>query len=502
MNKEKELIICSILVILIAILVAFNFFAENNYKVNGAYNSPKQIYQVYLDGEKVGLIDSKEELYNLINKEQVEIKQEYNVEQVHPPKGFQIIKTNTYNEEVSTVEDVYNKIKNIKEFTVKGYTISIKSPDTGVEHIYIYVIDDDIFISALNNVVEAFIGGERYEQFKTNTQPEIADTGYTIDSMYFKETITIRESYISVNEKIYTDENELTQYLLFGENNSFEEYVVNQGDTIEKIAENNKLNTSELLIANNELKSVDTLLAIGQKLNVALINPVLDLVYKETVIEDVEEYFQKVYEEDNTKYIDYRATKTLGSNGIHRVTSIVEFTNGEQNQGAIRVDSKVIKPVQNEIIIKGTKQYAASPGTVYVDTGAAWAWPTNSPYIITSPYGYRWGTIHNGLDISGTGYGSPIYASLDGIVVSSQYGGMVGSSAGYNVVIEHYNGYYTVYAHCSALYVKVGEHVSRGQRIAAMGASGNVTGTHLHFGVYIGKPYAGGVHFNPLKLWQ
>ena len=153
---------------------------------------------------------------------------------------------------------------------------------------------------------------------------------------------------------------------------------------------------------------------------------------------------------------------------------------------------------------KGTiaKEVAKRLGYTYVDTGAAWAWPTNSPYTITSHYGYRWGTLHDGMDISGTGYGSPIYAVLDGEVYQSQWGGVVGNSAGYNVVIKHANGYYTVYAHCSKLYVKKGQKVTRRQKIAAMGASGTVTGTHLHFGVFTGVPYNGGKSIDPRKLWS
>ena len=79
---------------------------------------------------------------------------------------------------------------------------------------------------------------------------------------------------------------------------------------------------------------------------------------------------------------------------------------------------------------------------------------------------------------------------------------MVGNSAGINVVLRHDNGYYTVYAHLSKFYVSKDQHVSRGERIGAMGHTGNAFGTHLHFGVFTGPPYNGGRSFNPLRLWQ
>ena len=107
------------------------------------------------------------------------------------------------------------------------------------------------------------------------------------------------------------------------------------------------------------------------------------------------------------------------------------------------------------------------------------------------------------MDISGTGYNSPIYAILEGEVVQAQWGGIVGNSAGYNVVLRHSNGYYTVYAHCAKVLVKKGDYVSRRQQIATMGKSGVATGTHLHFGVfYGGPPYNGGRSVDPRKLWS
>lgn len=500
MNKYKGIIFCALLTILSTILVGFSFVSTEE------YDEPISTYQVYLDGEKIGLIDSKDELYSLINKEQVEIKNEYKVEQVYPPKGFKIIKKNTYDENITTVEKVYDSIKDQKQFTIKGYTITIKSDLSGADPIYLYVLDEKILEESVYNVITTFIGEERYHQYLAGEQPEIVDTGYIIETMKFKEKISIKESFISVDEKIYTDVNDLTKYLLFGENISLKEYTVKQGDTIETIALTNQLNVSELLIANDNIDSEDTLLAIGQKVNVALIDPVLSLVYEEFVVEDVEQQYEKEVQKDKTKYNDYKKVTQKGVNGINRISSRVQFVNGEQMAGAYQVGTpQIIRAVQNEITVVGTKIRFTGNGQTgtYVDTGAAWAWPTNSPYVITSHYGYRWGTLHDGMDISGTGYASPIYASLDGEVVQAQWGGIVGNSAGYNVVLKHSNGYYTVYAHCAKVTVKKGQTVTRRQKIATMGKSGVATGTHLHFGVfYGGPPYNGGRSVDPRKLWS
>lgn len=499
--NSKRIIIYSLVSIITSLIVIWCFTGETKYE------EPGYIYQVYLDGEKIGLIDSEEKLYELINKEQIAIKDEYQVNQVYPPKGFEIIRTHTYDENLSTVKEVYEKIKEEKQFTIKGYTVTVKTTEEGVEPTYIYMLDEEIFNKAVTNVINTFITEERYDQYLTQTQPEIIDTGYIIEKMFFDDKITIKESYVSVDEKIYTTEEDLTKYLLFGDNINRQEYTVTQGDTIEKIAESHQLNVDELLIANDAIDSEDTLLAIGQTLNVALIDPVLSLVYEELVVEDVEQMYNLVVREDPTQYTTYNVVTQVGSKGINRVTKRVQFTNGEQNQGVAFIgDPVVIVPAVDQITVKGTKRYSYSSnaGTgSYIDTGQIWGWPTNQPSVITSHYGWRWGTLHDGLDISGTGYGSPIYAILDGEVVSAQYGGMVGSSAGYNVVIRHDNGYYSVYAHMSGMPpVRVGQWVTRGQRIGSMGRSGVATGTHLHLGLFYGKPYNGGYSVNPMRLYQ
>ncbi len=503
MNKIKGLIISSFFIIICIVLLTVGFFT------NEAYDSPSSFYQVYLDGDKIGLIDSKDELYELINKEQIEIKNEYKVDQVYPPKGFKLIKKTTYDENISTVEDIYNVIKDNKEFTIKGYTIIIKSSQEGVEPQYLYVLDQNIFEQAINNVVETFIGKERYNQYLTNTQSQILDTGYIIENMLFNEEIKIKESYISAEEKIFTDVTDLTKHLLFDENQPTKEYTVVQGDTLEKIAENNELNVTELLIANDNIQNEDTLLAIGQKINVALINPMLNLMYQELIVSDVKKFYETEYIDDNTQYVGYKQVKTQGEAGIERVSMRVQFVNGVESQNSEEVgERKVIKPVVNEVIVRGTKKYPSGGSgdvNIPIPSNSNWAWPTDSTYYTSSSFGWRtlngYREFHDGLDIPRPA-GSPIYASLDGTVINANWGGPAGSAAGLNVVIMHDNGYSTVYAHCSKIYVKNGQRVTRGQTIAAVGQTGRAFGNHLHFGLFVGVPYSNGKGINPLQLWR
>jgi murein DD-endopeptidase MepM/ murein hydrolase activator NlpD len=112
------------------------------------------------------------------------------------------------------------------------------------------------------------------------------------------------------------------------------------------------------------------------------------------------------------------------------------------------------------------------------------AWPVRG--FITSPFGRRSSPYdgdpenHSGVDIQAR-YGMPVSAGGDGEVIfagrDSGYGGLV--------VVSHAGDVDTFYAHLSAIYVREGQHVRRGQPIGAVGASGRATGTHLHYEVRV-----------------
>ena len=109
---------------------------------------------------------------------------------------------------------------------------------------------------------------------------------------------------------------------------------------------------------------------------------------------------------------------------------------------------------------------------------------------ITSRFGARSSirsSAHTGLDISAP-KGTPIKAAASGTVTFAGWKG----SYGYMLVISHGNGVQTYYAHCNQLYASVGQSVSQGETVAAVGSTGNSTGPHLHLEVRIN-----GVAYNP-----
>ena len=106
--------------------------------------------------------------------------------------------------------------------------------------------------------------------------------------------------------------------------------------------------------------------------------------------------------------------------------------------------------------------------------------PVKSSFRYTSGFGPRWGRLHAGTDFAAP-IGTPIYATADGVVSHA------GWSSGYGrlIKIRHDFGIETRYAHLNTMDVRVGQRVSRGERIGAMGNSGRSTGPHLHYEVRV-----------------
>lgn len=169
-----------------------------------------------------------------------------------------------------------------------------------------------------------------------------------------------------------------------------------------------------------------------------------------------------------------------------------ESSNADAYEKDLAEQEKKLDQIEQQIAAAAAAAAQENDG----DGGASgFIWPCPSSHRITSSFGPRpqptagASTNHKGIDI-GASYGASIVASAAGRVTTATYS----SSAGNYVVISHGDGMSTVYMHCSALYVSVGQMVSQGETIAAVGSTGYSTGNHLHFGVI-----KNGTYVNPLN---
>jgi murein DD-endopeptidase MepM/ murein hydrolase activator NlpD len=121
-------------------------------------------------------------------------------------------------------------------------------------------------------------------------------------------------------------------------------------------------------------------------------------------------------------------------------------------------------------------------GPTQTRSNAGFIWPVSGP--VTSTFGWRWGRMHEGIDI-GVGYGTPIHAAAAGTVI------YCGWEEGYGnfVVLDHGGNVATAYGHQSSIAVACGQQVDQGQVVGYVGSTGHSTGPHLHFEVRVnGNP--------------
>ena len=483
-------IISFIFVGIISILI---FYLGFNYKTSA---NPNIYYQVYLNGEKLGVIDDKEKLESYIDKQNKKYKKQFGVKKVYAPNGLEIKKIETYHSNLTSIKGIYQKIEKKEPFTIEGYQFNIKKSDE--ETVTIYTLNKDIFDTAVESTIKTFIGEEQYQEYQENEQMKIETTGTIIEKIYIGEDITIKKVKIPVTEQIYTDSATLAKFFVFGASENQSKYTVKIGDTIEDVAFNHQISIEEFLISNPSFTSAKNMLFPGQEVIIGVTDPQISVVMEEYSVKDQEVKYSVEVEYDENKVIGQDEIVQNGENGLERVTQRVKYVNGVINY-VDPISKEELKPTINQIIIKGDK-YIPTVGST-----TNWLWPTNSGYTIASDYVYRINPVsgsrelHAAIDISGTGYGSPIYAVTNGVVSESSYRYQDGNY----VCINHNNGYYTCYAHMSKRNAAVGQTVARGQIIGYVGQSGWATGPHLHFEVWKnGKPWMGGKRINPWSMYR
>jgi len=250
-------------------------------------------------------------------------------------------------------------------------------------------------------------------------------------------------------------------------------YLVQQGDTIYGLAEKFGV-TAQTLIWANSLQNVDRL-ALDIELRIPSTSGVLHTVRDGDTLSAIAQRYQAAPDE----ILTYKGNELRDPDALVMGMEIMVPGGVKPVEAPLRLAGA--QPTRLSATVSPPVPAPASPPAA---TGSM-MWPTYGPIY---SYFSAW---HRGLDISPS-YGTPVVAADGGVVRSAQY---FRYGYGFHVIVDHGNGYSSMYAHLSEILVSPGQRVGRGELVGRVGVTGYATGPHLHFEVY-----QSGVPINPLNL--
>lgn len=238
------------------------------------------------------------------------------------------------------------------------------------------------------------------------------------------------------------------------ERTSIETYTVKPGDTVLGIASKFNINPETIQWANPELEANPDLLRIGDRLVVLPTDGALHVVQPGDTLYSIA--------------ARYKVTaQAIAEAPLNQLESI---------DSPISIGTQLIVPGGTKpYITRQVETYAGPVPDSAIKGSGTMGWPAAGS--ITQTF---WGG-HRAIDI-GARTGTPVTSSDGGYVIASKTGGW-NNGYGNMVMIDHGNGYVTLYAHLNSIYVRQGENVGKGQQIGTVGNTGNSTGPHLHFEV-------------------
>lgn len=285
-------------------------------------------------------------------------------------------------------------------------------------------------------------------------------------------------------------------------------YISGNTTTLEMLTSSDSipvfLNRIELLkrVTDNDQSLVDKLndeIAKLDKAKAELEAEKQVLVTKQAELQSVEDELQGTLDNIKAKTAEVEAKLAEISSQATEVAEDIESFNAQEAEikAAInKIYAEAARKKQQQGSVNSNSPQYVNPGT----PSSGFMFPvTYGGAYLSSGYGYRSASIsgwsfHGGIDITGGNiYGQPVYASRAGTVIVAEHY----SNAGYGhyVMLDHGDGYQTLYGHCSSVVVNAGQSVQQGQLIAYVGSTGNSTGPHLHFEIrYQGE------RINPLNF--
>ncbi|MBQ7703277.1 MAG: peptidoglycan DD-metalloendopeptidase family protein [Firmicutes bacterium] len=403
-------------------------------------------YTYSYNGRTLGVVREQNDVLEVLDLVSEELTKEYGATiAIDPDKDITFSPVISSGMEIDSPDAILQKFTYMGDIETKAYAIVIDDIQVAV------LPTEDMANRVIDTIIDSHILGDRR----------------SYETVEIKEDVVIQEKTLKLSA-VNSMEDAIN--IIDGGISKTYLYTVKEGDTLETAAK--ELNTTvDSLVSQNQITKGEGTLPEGLVLRNTVTNKTISVktVGVETFAEVVP--CETVYQESDQYYEGDEIVSVEGQDGKNKVKARITRVDGEITE---RDDLEVeeIIPEIDRVIIKGT---AERPPTVGC---GKFIRPCSLP--IYYHFGWRWGRMHEGIDMSGPS-GTPIYAADGGIVVTA------GWYQGYGlaVIVDHQNGYKSLYGHCSSLLVSVGDGVYQGQHIANVGSTGNSTGPHLHFEIWV-----------------
>ncbi|GIP18371.1 hypothetical protein J40TS1_40130 [Paenibacillus montaniterrae] len=436
-----------------------------------------EIFHVYQNGQYVGTVDQVDTVQQMIEEEQLElannnpgISMELNTGELtyESEVGFKL--TADTDATLNKLEQSFTSNAVGIAIVVDGKTLGYVKDEIAATNVLnrlqkqyapqVAAAEDTMQIQSLSYNADEAQAESTSSAKEAEEATEIGDSSLTVKDVKFVESVDITVD--QVEPTSIMDEEDLYKKIVDGSTKPTK-YVVQKGDCIGCIAQ--KFGISEQVIYENNPQIEGDKITAGDELDLTVRMPEITVRSVEQLVE-IEEIAVPIEYVEN-KEMREGETKTIqtGAPGSQRLVYEITKENGYILSEEL-VTKEVIKEAVPTIIEKGT-MIIAGTGT------GSFAYPVSN-HRVSSKYGKRWGRMHSGVDFTGD---KTIKAADAGVVE------FVGTKNGYGktVIIDHKNGYKTLYGHLSSYSVSEGDKLAKGDKIGIMGNTGRSTGVHLHF---------------------
>lgn len=475
-RKKSTLIIGGAIILTVASIIGVQQY--NQYKANHTFT----IFHVYQDGQLVGSVDSEDQVARLVADEQLELSNNNPGINMVLGTGELTYESETAYKLYSDTEATLSRLEQSFVSHAVGVAVVVDGKTLGI------VKDEAAATNILNRLQSEYAPSlansnttvQSIESLSFNADEETRkaaaaadEPSVTMTEVGFVEDVAVNS--VDIEPEQIVDEETLYKTIAEGSTKPTK-YIVQEGDCVGCIAQ--KFDITKQTIYDNNPWIKDDKITIGDELDLTVRLPEITVRTTEQIVELSEIAIPIEYVKNDQ--IREGETKVIqeGAVGSQKLTYSIVKENGYSITEEL-VSKEIVKEAVPKIIEKGTM--------IVVGVGSGkFAYPVSNARI-SSKFGSRWGRHHDGIDLTGN---KTIMASDAGVVE------FVGTKNGYGktIIIDHKNGFKTLYGHLSSYSVSEGDKVAQGDSIGIMGNTGRSTGVHLHFEIQVD-----GVAKNPLS---